>query len=135
MRIVFYSTNSNVFDDKTFKITVMPSNAKAFQEFCAAHPEDEFFCVTQKPGMFLPEDSAGSQEIETGAALKNIRYLPLETDKDTARKRRRDKGRHTYNRRIPLRMGSRQGEREKEASQNARPRRQRHASGGARGNL
>ena len=83
MRIVFYSTNSNVFDDKTFKITVMPSNAKAFQEFCAAHPEDEFFCVTQKPGMFLPEDSAGSQEIETGAALKNIRYLPLETDKDT----------------------------------------------------
>jgi D-alanine-D-alanine ligase-like ATP-grasp enzyme len=83
MRIVFYSTNSNVFDDKTFKITVMPSNAKAFQEFCAAHPEHEFFCVTQKPGMFLPEDSAGSQEIETGAALKNIRYLPLETDTDT----------------------------------------------------
>ncbi len=83
MRIVFYSTNSNVFDDKTFKTTVMPSNAKAFQEFFAAHPEDEFFCVTQKPGMFLPEDSAGSQEIETGAALKNIRYLPLETDTDT----------------------------------------------------
>ena len=83
MRIVFYSTNSNVFDDNTFKITVVPSNTQVFQEFCAAHPEDEFFCVTQKPGMFLPEDSDGSQEIETGAALKNIRYLPLETDTDT----------------------------------------------------
>ena len=57
MRIVFYSTNSNVFDENTFKITVMPSNTLVFQEFCAAHPDDEFFCVTQKPGMFLPENS------------------------------------------------------------------------------
>lgn len=57
MRIVFYSTNSNVFDEETFKITVMPENAVAFKEFCAAHPADEFFCVTQKPGMFMPENS------------------------------------------------------------------------------
>ena len=93
MRIVFYSTNSNVFDEETFKITVMPSNAAAFKEFCAAHPEDEFFCVTQKPGMFLPEsdgsqggaaevsESSGSQN--DGSPLSNIRYLPLETDTDT----------------------------------------------------
>ena len=68
MRIVFYSTNSNVFDEETFKITVMPSNAAAFSEFCAAHPDDEFFCVTQKPGMFLPE---------------NVVYLPQDADTDT----------------------------------------------------
>ena len=73
MRIVFYSTNSNVFDEDTYKITVMPSNTVTFKEFCAAHPEDEFFCVTQKPGMFLPESATQS----------NVRYLPLETDTDT----------------------------------------------------
>ena len=56
MRIVFYSTNSNTFDEETFKISVMPSNEEAFKEFCAAHPEDEFFCVTQKPAMFMPEN-------------------------------------------------------------------------------
>ena len=68
MRIVFYSTNSNVFDENTFKITVMPSNARLFEEFCAAHPADDFFCVTQKPGMFLPENAV---------------CLPQETDTDS----------------------------------------------------
>ncbi len=68
MRIVFYSTNSNVFDEETFKISVMPRNASAFEDFCRLHPEHEFFCITQKPGMFLPE---------------NIRCLPLETDIQT----------------------------------------------------
>ena len=57
MRIVFYSTNSNVFDEETFKITVMPGNTTAFEKFCAAHPEDSFVCVTQKPGMFMPENA------------------------------------------------------------------------------
>ena len=80
MRIVFYSTNSNVFDENTFKITVMPSNASAFQEFCAAHPEDEFFCVTQKPGMFLPENIGSYRG---GSSLPNIHYLPLKTDTNT----------------------------------------------------
>lgn len=79
MRIVFYSTNSNVFDENTFKITVMPSNASAFKEFCAVHPEHVFFCVTQKPGMFLP-DLNGSH---SDGLLPNVSYLPLETDTDT----------------------------------------------------
>ena len=56
MRIVFYSTNSNVFDEETFKINVMPQNAVAFKALKAAHPEHEFFCITQKPAMFMPED-------------------------------------------------------------------------------
>ena len=94
MRIVFYSTNSNVFDDNTFKISLMPRNAVAFGDFCAAHPEHEFFCLTQKPGIFLPEqfeDSQGASEENSktsgshGVASlhSNIRYLPLETDSQT----------------------------------------------------
>ena len=73
MRIVFFSTNSNVFDEETFKINVMPGNVEVFSEFAAAHPEHEFFCLTQKPGMFMPETSS----------LKNVRYISLETDIDT----------------------------------------------------
>ena len=73
MRIVFYNTNSNVFNEDTFKITVMPEHAAVFQDFCVSHPEDEFFCVSQKPGMFLPEKSFNS-------SLSNIYYLPQETD-------------------------------------------------------
>ena len=75
MRIVFYSTNSNVFDEESFKISVMPSNQSAFEAFCAAHPEDEFFCVTQKPGMFLPEASSKSPSPQ-------IHYLPQQADID-----------------------------------------------------
>ena len=74
MRIVFYSTNSNVFNEETFKITVMPSNASAFETFCADHPDDEFFCVTQKPGTFLPEASGGPSKIH---------YLPQECNTDS----------------------------------------------------
>ena len=71
MRIVFYSSNSNVFDDKTFIISVMPQNAKSFSEFVALHPEHEFFCVTQKPAMFMPEQEA---------SLTNVIYLSQAAD-------------------------------------------------------
>ena len=74
MRIVFYSTNSNAFDEETFKISVMPANAVAFKDFCAAHPEHEFFCLSQKPGMFLPENNSA----EPGNS--GIHYFPLDTD-------------------------------------------------------
>ena len=72
MRIVFYSTNSNVFNEDTFKIKAMPSNSLAYKEFCQAHKEHDFFCVTQKPGMFMPE-TAGSQ----------MACLPQNTDTDS----------------------------------------------------
>ena len=73
MRIVFYSTNSNIFDDETFKISVMPANTEVFRNFCESHQEHEFFCITQKPGMFLPESSEPEQ---------NIIYLPQTTTTD-----------------------------------------------------
>lgn len=81
MRIVFYSTNSNIFDEENFIIKVMPKNAATFSDFCKAHPEHEFFCVTQKPGMFLPEKTDGSHDAVS--TLPNVHYLPLETDTDT----------------------------------------------------
>lgn len=81
MRIVFYSTNSNVFDENTFKINVMPGNKASFEEFCRAHPEHEFYCLSQKPGIFLPEELSGAQG--GASALTNIRYLPLETNTET----------------------------------------------------
>ena len=71
MRIVLYSTNSNKFDDKTFIISVLPQNAKNFINFISLHPEHEFFCITQKPGMFMPEEKS---------ELKNVIYLPQSID-------------------------------------------------------
>ena len=94
MRIVFYSSNSNIYKEETFKISVMPRNSVTFSEFCEAHPEHEFFCVTQKPGMFLPEEVSGShgaaEEVSKTngshgyfSTLPNVKYLPLETDTDS----------------------------------------------------
>ena len=73
MRIVFYSTNSNVFDEDTFKINVLPQNKDAFSKFIDSHPDDEFFCLTQKPGMFMPEENFNN----------HIFYLPKDTDTET----------------------------------------------------
>lgn len=57
MRIVFYSTNSNIFDEVNFKINVLPKNQTAFENLKKAYPQNEFFCLTQKPGIFMPEES------------------------------------------------------------------------------
>lgn len=58
MRIVFYSTNSNIFDEVNFKINVLPQNQTAFENLKKAYPQNEFFCLTQKPGIFMPEESS-----------------------------------------------------------------------------
>lgn len=57
MKIIFYSTNSNVFEPNSFSINVLPSNEKAFQDFKSKHPEHEFICISQLPAMFMPESS------------------------------------------------------------------------------
>ncbi len=58
MRIVFYSTNSNIFDEVNFKINVLPQNQTAFENLEKAYPQNEFFCLTQKPGIFMPEEAS-----------------------------------------------------------------------------
>ncbi len=57
MKIVFYSSNSNIFDPETFKIDVLPSNQEQFREFSKKYPEHQFIFVTQLPLMFMPETS------------------------------------------------------------------------------
>ena len=73
MRIVFYSTNSNIFDEDNFKINVLPQNKESFLRFTESHPDDEFYCVTQKPGMFMPESDFNNHFI----------YLPKDADTET----------------------------------------------------
>ena len=57
MRIVFYSTNSNHFSPESFKINVKPSDNEQFLSFQKKHPEHDFFCVTQLPGLFMPDNA------------------------------------------------------------------------------
>ena len=66
MRIVFYSTNSNIFDEVNFKINVLPQNQTAFENLKKTYPQNEFFCLTQKPGIFMPEEASCILPKDTG---------------------------------------------------------------------
>ncbi|MCR5189670.1 MAG: ATP-grasp domain-containing protein [Treponema sp.] len=57
MTIVFYSTNSNLFDPSTYKLKLVPSNEEQFKLFQKSHPEHKFICVSQFPASFMPEES------------------------------------------------------------------------------
>lgn len=57
MNIVFYSNNSNYFDSSTFLINTIPSWKNQFEELQKNHPNDNFYAVTQEPGMFLTDSS------------------------------------------------------------------------------
>lgn len=54
MRVVFYSSNSNKYNSTDFENTVYPSLDKLWEDFCKMHSEDQFFCVSQEPAMFMP---------------------------------------------------------------------------------
>ena len=47
MKIVFYSSNSNIFDKENFFITTLPSHFLKWKEFIKNHPEDEIYFVTE----------------------------------------------------------------------------------------
>ena len=55
MKIVFYSTNSNTIDNSTFVKKSLPSNDELFLQFKKNHPEDQFYCIAQNTGFFMPE--------------------------------------------------------------------------------
>lgn len=55
MRTVFYSTSTNIFRDGDVTLTNLMSHAQQFRNFTQSHPDDDFFAVTQQPGMFMPE--------------------------------------------------------------------------------
>lgn len=54
MKIVFYSTNSNYYDENSMIYTTRPSFEEQWEQFKLAHKSDTFKIYTQKPGMFLP---------------------------------------------------------------------------------
>lgn len=63
MNIVFYSSNSNIFDVSSFHYCAHPSNSDALKDFVqkwshlctndGAHQKDNFFIVTSAPALFL----------------------------------------------------------------------------------
>lgn len=53
MRIVFYSSCSNIFNYNSYIIKSLPSYRQQWESFVYSHPDDDFFVVTQKPGMFF----------------------------------------------------------------------------------
>lgn len=79
MKIVFYSSNSNVFDKENFIIKVKPSNETQFDSFCKKHPEHDFICISQAPAMYMPEKSLIllRQELTASEFAKEIlKYKP-----------------------------------------------------------
>lgn len=57
MKIVFYSTNSNHYSEESFKYINMPPYNRELTLLKENHPEHEFLCIVQKPGMFLYDSS------------------------------------------------------------------------------
>ncbi|MCQ2591618.1 MAG: ATP-grasp domain-containing protein [Treponema sp.] len=82
MKIVFYSTNSNFFDEKSFFINSMPSWKSQQEELLKKYPEIELKIFTQKPGMFLcnPEDFDAENLISHNLILKDS--ISKELDKN-----------------------------------------------------
>ena len=68
MKIVFYSSNSNIFDKENFFITTLPSHFQKWKEFIKNHPEDEIYFVTEQPGMFIldlpPQNQIDYKQLE-----------------------------------------------------------------------
>ena len=57
MKIVFYSSNSNNYEPQACVTTTYPSWNKLWQDLCTLSPEHEFFAVSQKPAMFMPDSA------------------------------------------------------------------------------
>ena len=61
MKIVFYSTNSNNFDNNSFHINTYPTVNSIFDNFCNKHKDVDFYVVTQRPCFFLPDNLDNSE--------------------------------------------------------------------------
>lgn len=79
MKIVFYSTNSNFYNGKNFHIKNIPSCANQLEQLAQKYIEDEFFVVTQFPGMFLLDLEDNTLKEKSS----KIKYFI--TNKDSAR--------------------------------------------------
>ena len=53
MKIVFYSTNSNLYNCEDFETKTIPSCASRWDLLAEEYSEHEFYILTQLPGMFM----------------------------------------------------------------------------------
>lgn len=85
MTVVFYSTNTNIFDSEHVEFINFPSNCEQFLAFTQKFPNDEFFIVTQKPALFMPEENLTSKTTDdcTSKTPADILYS-VETKADSS---------------------------------------------------
>ncbi len=76
MNILFYSTNSNIYDGQSLCVSTNPSCALQLTELAKKNPEHDFIVATQLPGMFLLD--VKENEIESKA--DSIRYEIIKDD-------------------------------------------------------
>lgn len=79
MRILFYSTNSNIFDGENTHLETRPFLNDDWEKLAEEHKEHTFIIATQLPGMFLLDVS--KNEIAKKSPL--IEYHIIEDDDET----------------------------------------------------
>lgn len=78
MRILFYSTSSNVYDGNAIKTTTLPSWKDQWESLAELCGEHELIIATQLPGMFLV-DADGN---EIASKSSKIEYHIISSDKE-----------------------------------------------------
>lgn len=84
MKIIFFSTNASIFNEKTYLIKTLPSFQSQYETFIKTHTKNTFLCISQKPCLFMPEkstiicDSDDTQEFATFIKSHNPHFvIPL----------------------------------------------------------
>lgn len=57
MKVLFYSSNSNVFNKDTYLIKTLPSWRETWNSFCKINAQNEYISFSQLPALFLPENT------------------------------------------------------------------------------
>ena len=60
MKILFYSTNANVFNGEDWNYLTWPSVKSQFDLLCSKNPQNEYIVLTQMPGLFLVDSEGAS---------------------------------------------------------------------------
>ena len=77
MRILFYSTSSNVYDGEAITTTTLPSFTSQWDFLADEHSENDFLIATQLPAMFLC-DVEGNNIAES----EKVRRILIKSDKE-----------------------------------------------------
>ena len=77
MRILFYSTSSNIYDGEAITTTTLPSWTEQWDFLAGKHKEHEILIATQLPAMFLC-DVKGNSIVES----EKVRRILIKSDKE-----------------------------------------------------